>query len=125
MTAATMRPRRDRRLRRMSGAAPPETTAERESPVESVVGGVGLAGSVRQGRGVDRPGAVPAGLLELTGPEREVLVLRLVVGLSAEQTARVLGCSAMSVWVAQHRALDRLRDLLRRQDETVDAQRFR
>ncbi|MFI9811883.1 sigma-70 family RNA polymerase sigma factor [Saccharothrix variisporea] len=46
--------------------------------------------------------------------KRELLVLRIAVGLSAEDTARVLGMSAGSVRVAQHRALQVLREHLRR-----------
>src|SRR4051794_13102030 len=81
-----------------------------------------LVSGRRGGRGAEL--GLPAGLLELTGPEREVLVLRLVVGLSAEQTARVLGCSPMSVRIAQHRALDRLRDLLRARTLTLPFTHF-
>ena len=40
---------------------------------------------------------------------RELLVLRVVTGLSAEETGNVLGMSAGAVRVAQHRALARLR----------------
>uniref|UniRef100_UPI0031DDE6FF sigma-70 family RNA polymerase sigma factor n=1 Tax=Saccharothrix mutabilis TaxID=33921 RepID=UPI0031DDE6FF len=46
--------------------------------------------------------------------KRELLVLRVAVGLSAEDTARALGMSAGSVRVAQHRALQVLREHLRR-----------
>lgn len=40
---------------------------------------------------------------------RELLVLRVAVGLSAEETGRVLGMTPGAVRVAQHRALTRLR----------------
>jgi RNA polymerase sigma-70 factor (ECF subfamily) len=51
-----------------------------------------------------------AGLLQLLTPrQREVLVLRIAVGLSAEETAEELGTSPGSVRVMQHRALSRLR----------------
>ncbi len=43
---------------------------------------------------------------------REIIVLRVVVGLSAEETAEVVGSTACAVRVAQHRALTRLRNLL-------------
>lgn len=107
----------------MSVAAPtrpaptrPGMTTGSESPAESVVGGVGSAGRDRLGRVTDVPGTELAGLLaRLTGSEREVLVLRVLVGLSAEQTARVLGSTPVLVRLAQHRALDRLRDLIRGQ----------
>src|SRR5262249_25268945 len=42
---------------------------------------------------------------------RELLILRFVTGLSAEETGNVLGMSAGAVRVAQHRALARLRAL--------------
>jgi RNA polymerase sigma-70 factor, ECF subfamily len=41
--------------------------------------------------------------------QREILVLRVVVGLSAEQTAAAVDASPGAVRVAQHRALTRLR----------------
>jgi len=40
---------------------------------------------------------------------RELLLLRVAVGLSAEETGRVLGMTPGAVRVAQHRALNRLR----------------
>lgn len=43
---------------------------------------------------------------------RELLVLRVAAGLSAEETGRALGMSAGAVRVAQHRALTRLRALV-------------
>ena len=48
-------------------------------------------------------------LAELPDKQREILVLRIVVGLSAEETAEIVGASAGAVRVAQHRALTRLR----------------
>ncbi|MGH3613832.1 MAG: RNA polymerase sigma factor ShbA [Pseudonocardia sp.] len=48
----------------------------------------------------------------LTPRQREVLVLRIAVGLSAEETARVVGSTPGAVRVTQHRALNRLRDIL-------------
>jgi RNA polymerase sigma-70 factor, ECF subfamily len=41
--------------------------------------------------------------------QREILVLRVVVGLSAEETAEAVGSTAGAVRVAQHRALARLK----------------
>jgi RNA polymerase sigma-70 factor, ECF subfamily len=41
--------------------------------------------------------------------QREILVLRVVVGLSAEETAEAVGSTPGAVRVAQHRALSRLR----------------
>jgi RNA polymerase sigma-70 factor (ECF subfamily) len=52
-------------------------------------------------------------LLEvLPEAQQEILRLRVVVGLSAEDTAEALGMTAGSVRVAQHRALAKLRHLL-------------
>jgi RNA polymerase sigma-70 factor (ECF subfamily) len=48
-------------------------------------------------------------LEELPEKQREILVLRIVVGLSAEETAEIVGASPGAVRVAQHRALARLR----------------
>ncbi|MFI0898764.1 MULTISPECIES: RNA polymerase sigma factor ShbA [Streptomycetaceae] len=50
------------------------------------------------------------GLLDrLPGHLRELVLLRVAVGLSAEETGQVLGMSPGAVRVAQHRALSRLR----------------
>lgn len=55
------------------------------------------------------------GLLHrLTPRQREVLVLRIAVGLSAEQTAQAVGSTPGAVRVTQHRALNRLRELIAR-----------
>jgi RNA polymerase sigma-70 factor (ECF subfamily) len=50
-------------------------------------------------------------LAQLPHHLRELLILRVVSGLSAEETGNVLGMSAGAVRVAQHRALARLRAL--------------
>ncbi|MFJ1765456.1 RNA polymerase sigma factor ShbA [Amycolatopsis sp. NPDC088138] len=83
---------------------------------------------------------VPDGVAETVGPEqralqfelnerlsrlmeilpekqREIVVLRVVVGLSAEETAGVVGSTPGAVRVAQHRALARLRRLLTGDEE--------
>jgi RNA polymerase sigma-70 factor (ECF subfamily) len=44
--------------------------------------------------------------------QRQILDLRVRMGLSAEETAEALGSTPGAVRVAQHRALNRLRDLL-------------
>lgn len=57
------------------------------------------------------------GLLHLLSPhQREVLVLRIAVGLSSEETAVATGSAPGSVRVTQHRALTRLRTHLRGED---------
>jgi RNA polymerase sigma-70 factor, ECF subfamily len=57
----------------------------------------------------------------LTARQREVLILRIAVGLSAEETAEAVGSTPGAVRVTQHRALSRLRALVRRPDRAVDA----
>jgi RNA polymerase sigma-70 factor (ECF subfamily) len=52
---------------------------------------------------------VPWLLDELPSYQREIIVLRVAVGLSAEQVGRAMGRSAAFVRVAQHRALTQLR----------------
>jgi RNA polymerase sigma-70 factor, ECF subfamily len=52
-------------------------------------------------------------LTHLTARQREVLVLRLAVGLSAEETAQAVRSTPGAVRVTQHRALARLRRILR------------
>lgn len=56
----------------------------------------------------------------LPGRQRELLILRVAVGLSAEETAQSLGMTAGAVRVSQHRALTRLRELLA--EESGDTQ---
>jgi RNA polymerase sigma-70 factor (ECF subfamily) len=48
-------------------------------------------------------------LARLPVHQRELLVLRVLSGMTAEETGRALGMSAGAVRVAQHRALARLR----------------
>ncbi|MGZ4591212.1 MAG: RNA polymerase sigma factor ShbA [Actinomycetes bacterium] len=58
----------------------------------------------------DSDAAVARRLLDRLPPaQRELLVLRVAVGLSADETGNVLGMSPGAVRVAQHRALTRLR----------------
>lgn len=45
----------------------------------------------------------------LTEAQREILVLRVAAGLSAAETATIVGSTPAAVRVAQHRALQRLR----------------
>jgi RNA polymerase sigma-70 factor, ECF subfamily len=53
------------------------------------------------------------GLLHLLTPrQRDVVILRIAVGLSAEETARALGSTPGAVRVTQHRALNHLRALI-------------
>ena len=48
-------------------------------------------------------------LAPLSARQREVLVLRVVLGLSAEQTAGLVGCTPTAVRAVQHRAMANLR----------------
>lgn len=50
-------------------------------------------------------------LAHLPETQRELIVLRVAVGLSAEEVGEVLGMTAVAVRVAQSRALNRLRML--------------
>ena len=58
-----------------------------------------------------------AGLLDiLSDKARDIIILRVFEGYSAEETARILGTSAGAVRVAQFRALAKLREQLAAQD---------
>ena len=52
--------------------------------------------------------------------QQEILTLRLIVGLSANETAEALGLSAGNVRVTQHRALSTLRKRITHDGEFVD-----
>lgn len=51
-------------------------------------------------------------LAVLPDKQREIVILRVVVGMSAEETAEAVGSTAGAVRVAQHRALARLKSEL-------------
>ena len=57
----------------------------------------------------DAAARMDALLQVLPEKQREILILRVVVGLSAEETAEAVGSTAGAVRVAQHRALAKLR----------------
>jgi RNA polymerase sigma-70 factor (ECF subfamily) len=48
----------------------------------------------------------------LPGKQREIIILRVIMGLSSEQTAKVVGSTPGAVRVAQNRALNRLRNAI-------------
>ncbi|WP_326569236.1 RNA polymerase sigma factor ShbA [Amycolatopsis rhabdoformis] len=52
-------------------------------------------------------------LTRLAPLQQEILTLRIIVGLSANETAETLGISAGNVRVTQHRALTKLRDMVK------------
>jgi RNA polymerase sigma-70 factor, ECF subfamily len=60
----------------------------------------------------ERSAALGALLAHLTPRQREVLVLRVAVGLSAEEAAQAIGSTTGTVRVTQHRAVTRPRRLL-------------
>jgi RNA polymerase sigma-70 factor (ECF subfamily) len=49
---------------------------------------------------------------QLPGQQREILTLRVAVGMSTDETAAALGMSTGAVRVAQHRALTKLRAMV-------------
>jgi RNA polymerase sigma-70 factor (ECF subfamily) len=57
--------------------------------------------------------ATAMGLMRQLPPQqREILTLRVAVGMTTDETAAALGMSAGAVRVAQHRALNKLRGLI-------------
>jgi DNA-directed RNA polymerase specialized sigma24 family protein len=50
-------------------------------------------------------------LEELSDKQRRILVLRVVVGLSAEETGEIVGATPGAVRLAQHRASTRMREI--------------
>ena len=61
---------------------------------------------------VELAGQVATLLDMLSDQQREILRLRVVVGLSAKETAEAVGSTPGAVRVAQHRAVRRLRSML-------------
>jgi len=77
----------------------PDTPVAHDDPEQ-----MALAGELAQRLG---------GLLhQLTPRQRDVLILRVAVGLSAEETALAVGSTPGAVRVTQHRALNRLRGVI-------------
>jgi RNA polymerase sigma-70 factor (ECF subfamily) len=60
---------------------------------------------------VERTGGL---LRTLTPRQRDILIMRIVLGLSAQETATMVGTTPDAVRVAQHRALNRLRRTVQR-----------
>jgi RNA polymerase sigma-70 factor, ECF subfamily len=67
------------------------------------------AGPEQMAINADSAARMDALLRVLPEKQREILILRIVVGLSAEETAEAVGSTAGAVRVAQHRALSRLK----------------
>ncbi|MFT7838272.1 sigma-70 family RNA polymerase sigma factor [Saccharothrix sp. BKS2] len=76
---------------------------------DSVSGGPGPEQEALRGELGERIGRLLGVLPER---QREILVLRVVMGMSAEETAVMVGSTPGAVRVAQHRALLRLRKVL-------------
>jgi RNA polymerase sigma-70 factor, ECF subfamily len=90
-----------RRAARRVDAVPTEPSRLPDAPI------VGVHISEAEQR--ERVDALLAGL---TDDQREIVVLRIVVGLSVEETASVVGRRAGAVRALQHRALRNLRSQL-------------
>jgi RNA polymerase sigma-70 factor (ECF subfamily) len=84
------------RTRALPVADVPETASNERGPEQFVVASSTAA-------------AVDELLSRLSDVQQEILRLRVVAGLSAEETADALGMTAGAVRVAQHRALAKLR----------------
>jgi RNA polymerase sigma-70 factor, ECF subfamily len=86
------------------------TTRNRPQPVPDVPGRVdAIAGPEQHVLRAELVGELARLLGALPEKQREILVLRILVGLSAEETAEAVGSTPGAVRVAQHRALARLR----------------
>ena len=85
-------------------------TRNRADPVSEVPDTIeGSDGPEQRALRVELTGEMARLLDRLPDKQREILVLRVVVGLSAEETAEAVGSTPGAVRVAQHRALSRLR----------------
>lgn len=89
----------------------------RPIPTEDVPDREDLAvGPEQQAVMTDEAAEVWSLMEQLSAQHREILTLRIAVGMSAEETAQALGMTAGAVRVAQHRALGRLRDMVATDD---------
>ncbi|MGV0715525.1 sigma-70 family RNA polymerase sigma factor [Mycolicibacterium sp. XJ662] len=82
----------------------------RSDPMEVVPEGYSLdAGPEQMALEAESSEQMKRLLAILPEKQREILILRVVVGMSAEETAEAVGSTAGAVRVAQHRALARLK----------------
>ncbi len=81
----------------------------RSEPVADVPDSTEVADPEQRALRVELSGEMGELLARLPDKQREIIVLRVVVGLSAEETAEAVGSTPGAVRVAQHRALARLR----------------
>jgi RNA polymerase sigma-70 factor (ECF subfamily) len=89
------------------------------SPFEALVFGTAARTVVDARQEAVRGGAAQAArdlFAQMPEQLRELMVLRVAVGLSLEETGRALGMSAAAVRAAQHMALDQLRAAARQSD---------
>ncbi|EOM75546.1 sigma-70 family RNA polymerase sigma factor [Rhodococcus rhodnii] len=95
------------------------TSRNKSDPVAEVPDVVAVDGGPEQ-RALDSEASREMNALLATLPEkhREILILRLVVGLSAEETAASVGSTAGAVRVAQHRAIAKLKKEVMRAGES-------
>ncbi|MGQ0574556.1 MAG: RNA polymerase sigma factor ShbA [Pseudonocardia sp.] len=85
----------------------------RTEPVAELPDVVAVVGGPEQHALDAEQSAMVGRLVHLLSPrQREVLVLRIVFGLSAEETAEIVGSTPGAVRVTQHRALNLLRGRL-------------
>ncbi len=84
----------------------------RSEPVADVPDSTEVADPEQRALRVELSGEMGELLAQLPDKQREIIVLRVVVGLSAEETAEAVGSTPGAVRVAQHRALARLRKSL-------------
>lgn len=86
---------------------------DKSEPSADVPDGIDLEGTPEQQTlRADMRARLDRLLNTLAPRQRDILVLRLVVGLSAQETAVAIGLTATAVRVAQHRALAKLRSSL-------------
>ncbi|MFF5234547.1 RNA polymerase sigma factor ShbA [Dactylosporangium sp. NPDC000521] len=87
---------------RDAGTAPLDTLADRPDAAP---------GPEQRALSTDLARRLSGLLAQLPEPQREILVLRVAVGLPADEVGAIVGMSAPAVRVAQSRALARLRTL--------------
>ena len=88
---------------------------DRSDPAADVPDGVDTSASPEQQiMAADLRERLEQLLVTLPPRQREILVLRLIVGLSAQETATAVGLTPTAVRVTQHRALAKLRGALSR-----------
>jgi RNA polymerase sigma-70 factor (ECF subfamily) len=86
---------------------------DRSDPAADVPDGVDMSASPEQQiMAADLRDRLDQLLATLPPRQREILILRLVVGLSAQETATAVGLTPTAVRVTQHRALAKLRNAL-------------